>query len=148
MILARGSLPHLLPEQGVTRKRFFRTSLLLMMMLVGSGVLATCNEVCGCTSPPPPFQIIGRVIDESGVGVGGAQLAASTGPSTQSIAWSISGGYFVLYGPGHLLDLLIQITPPAGYVVAPSQANPIPVKLALVAAKGLEITLRRQTPAQ
>jgi hypothetical protein len=131
----------------VTRIRFFRMSLVLMIVLAGTGVFGSCSDVCGCPPVLPPSQIIGRVIDESGAGVGGTELKARVGAGF-AMASSISSGYFVLYGPGGLSEMLIEITPPAAYAVAEEQANPVLVKLAFIEAPGLEIRLRRRRPVQ
>jgi hypothetical protein len=75
----------------VTRIRFFRMSLVLMIVLAGTGVFGSCSDVCGCPPVLPPSQIIGRVIDESGAGVGGTELKARVGAGfamSQQPFWS------------------------------------------------------------
>jgi hypothetical protein len=114
-----------------------------MIVLAGTGVSGSCSDVCGCPPVLPLPLVVGRVIDESGAGVSGTELEAMTG--RPAIARSDSSGHFELYASGILEELLVEITPPAGYVVAASQVNPVLVRLTRQPTR-LEIRLQRLQP--
>ncbi|HET9984657.1 MAG TPA: hypothetical protein VFQ38_13765 [Longimicrobiales bacterium] len=118
----------------------------LLALVAAVGVVGSCSDACGCSPLPPWFQVVGRVVDEGGSGVGGVQLTVVEGSAGNVATRSTTNGYFGLNGPAYDRDLSIDVSPPAGFELATGQEAPVHVTLLAGFVAELEIRLRRQAP--